>query len=57
MESNAVKEKSFSFAVRIVKLYQPLCEDRKEYALAKQLLHSATSMKANVREAFNADSI
>jgi len=37
--------------VRIVKLYQYLCEDKKEYVLSKQLLRSGTSIGANVSEA------
>ena len=48
---NIVQEKSFSFAVRIVKLYKYLCEEKKEYTLSKQLLRSGTSVGANIEEA------
>ena len=48
---NVVCDKSFGFAVRIVKLYQYLCETKKEFVLAKQLLRSGTSIGANVAEA------
>jgi four helix bundle protein len=51
-----LKEKSFAFAVRIVKLYRSLCDDRREFVLSKQLLRSGTSVGALVREAQNAES-
>ena len=48
---NLIEKKSFAFAVRIVKLYKLICEDRIEYTLSKQLLRSGTSIGANVSEA------
>ena len=48
---NVVKEKSFAFAVRVVKLYVYLCKTKKEYVLSKQLLRSGTAIGALVREA------
>ncbi|MBC5839479.1 four helix bundle protein [Flavobacterium muglaense] len=56
MKDNIVKNKSFDFAVRIVKLYQYLCVDKKEYVLSKQLLRSGTSVGAMIREAEHAES-
>jgi len=56
MKENIVKVKSFGFAVRIVKLYQYLCEHKKEFILSKQLLRSGTSVGAMVREAEHAES-
>src|SRR5580658_5053700 len=53
--SNAVKEKSFAFAVRIVNLYIHLCK-KKEFVLSKQLLRSGTAIGASVREAEQAES-
>ena len=53
---NIVEIKSFDFAVRIVKLYQHLTENKKEYILSKQLLRSGTSIGANVAEAQKAQS-
>jgi four helix bundle protein len=53
---NVVKNKSFSFAVKVVKLYQYLVDQRKEYVLSKQLLRSGTSVGAMVREAEHAES-
>ena len=51
MQESIVEIKSFNFAVRIVKLYQYLCEEKKEYVLSKQLLRCGTSIGANVSEA------
>ena len=51
MQKSIIENKSFDFAIRIVKLYQYLCEDKKEYVLSKQLLRSGTSIGANVSEA------
>lgn len=56
MKDNIVKNKSFGFAVRIVKLYQYSCEQKKEFVLSKQLLRSGTSVGAMVREAEHAES-
>ena len=53
---NIIKDKSFNFAVRVVNLCVLLRNDRKEFVLSKQLLRSATSIGANVREAQNAQS-
>lgn len=55
MKENIVKIKSFAFAVRIVKLYQYLREQKKEFVLSKQLLCSGTSVGAMVREAEHAE--
>ncbi len=53
---NIIKEKSFAFALRITRLYQFLCESKKEYILSKQLLRSGTAIGALVREAEHAES-
>ena len=56
MKSNIIQEKSFAFAVRIVKLYQFLCKEKKEFVLSKQLLKAGTSIGANVEEAIGGQS-
>ena len=56
MKENIIKDKSFDFAIRIVKLYQYLCADKKEFVLSKQLLRSGTSIGAMIREAEHAES-
>ena len=53
---NIVEEKSFRFAVRIVRLYQYLRSKKKEFVLSKQLLRSGTSVGANISEAQQAQS-
>lgn len=55
MKENVVKNKSFTFALRIVRLYQFLCDEKKEYVLSKQLLRSGTSVGALIREAEHAE--
>ncbi len=44
-------EKSYSFAIRVVKAYQFLQNDKKEFVLSKQFLSSGTSIGANIAEA------
>ena len=53
---NILKEKSFSFALRVVKLAQYLNSDKKEYVLSKQVLRSGTAIGALVSEAEYAQS-
>ena len=53
---NVVQQKSYAFALRIVRLYKYLCEDKKEYTLSKQLLRSGTSIGANIEEAIGGQS-
>ena len=54
--SNAIREKSFAFAVRVVNLYKYLRAEKKEFVLSKQLLRSGTAIGALVREAEQAES-
>jgi len=51
MGENILKIKSYSFAIRIVKLSQFLQNDRKEFVLFKQILRSGTAIGALIREA------
>ncbi len=53
---NLVQEKSYAFAIRIVRLYQYLTDKKKEYVLSKQILRSGTSIGANVEEAIGGQS-
>lgn len=52
---NPVKDKSFSFALRVIKLYTFL-KEKNEFVLSKQILRSGTSIGANIRESQNAES-
>ena len=56
MSDSIIKNKSFSFAIRIINLYKFLVENKREYVLSKQLLRSGTAVGALVREAQNAES-
>lgn len=53
---NVVKEKSFAFALRCIKLYRYLRDDKNEYVISKQILRSGTSIGANVEEGIFAQS-
>lgn len=55
-EQNVIVDKSKTFAVRIIRLYQYLGSEKKEYVLSKQLLRSGTSIGANVKEAIRGQS-
>jgi four helix bundle protein len=48
---NIVQQKSYAFALRIVKAYKYLAEEKKEFVLSKQLLRCGTSVGANIEEA------
>ena len=51
MKKSILKSKSFALAVRIVRLYKYLSEQKTEYILSKQVLRSGTSVGAMVCEA------
>ena len=51
MDKNVSFYKSKKFAVRIIKLYSYLKNNKKEYVLSKQLLRCGTSIGANISEA------
>ena len=55
-DNNIVQEKSYQFALRIVKLYSYLQKEKKEFALSKQILRSGTSIGANIEEGIGAQS-
>ena len=55
-QDNIVQQKSYAFAVRMVKLYQHLSAEKKEYVLSKQLLRCGTSIGANIEEALGGQS-
>lgn len=56
MKNSILRDKSKAFALRIIKMYNYLCEEKKEYILSKQALRSGTSIGANIVEAFYAQS-
>ena len=56
MKENVVADKSYAFALRIVKLYKHLSFTEKEFIISKQVLRSGTSIGANIEEAVAASS-
>jgi four helix bundle protein len=50
-KENVTYEKAYNFAIRVVKAYQYLVEEKREFILSKQFLRSGTSIGANVAEA------
>ena len=55
-KENILKDKSYAFAVRVVKAYRRIVHEQKEFVLSKQLLRSGTSVGANIAEANQAQS-
>ena len=55
-KDNIIQIKSYAFAVRIVKVYQFLSDEKKEFTLSKQLLRSGTSIGANIEKAIGGQS-
>ena len=53
---NVIVEKSKAFALRMIKLYNFLSDEKHEYIMSKQLLRSGTSIGANVKEAIRCQS-
>ena len=51
-----IREKSYLFAIRIVKAYKYLTTKQREFVLSKQLLRSGTAIGALVREGVHAQS-
>lgn len=51
MRKNNLYDKSYAFAIRVVKGYQFLSKEKREFIISKQLLRSGTSIGANVSEA------
>lgn len=56
MKDNLIQEKTYAFAIRIVKLYKYLTKNKKEFVLSKQILRSGTSIGANVEEGIGGQS-
>jgi four helix bundle protein len=56
MSKSIAQEKSYAFALRIVKLYRFLCSEKQEYVLSKACLLAGTRVGAHVKEAQQAGS-
>ena len=55
-KENIVIEKSYAFALRIIKLYKYLADTHKEYVISKQVLKSGTAIGALLSELVYAQS-
>ncbi|MDR0830263.1 MAG: four helix bundle protein [Prevotellaceae bacterium] len=55
-KESVLRTKSYTFAVRVVKLCQYLQTEKKEYILSKQIIRSGTSIGALIYEAEYAQS-
>ena len=55
-KDSVLRDKSYKFAIRIVKLSQYLKQENKEFDMSKQILRSGTSIGALIREAEYAQS-
>ncbi|WP_281226503.1 four helix bundle protein [Flavobacterium aquiphilum] len=53
---NVVQNKSYEFALKIVRVYKFLSQEKNEFVLSKQLLRSGTSVGANIEEAIGGQS-
>lgn len=56
MSENAILEKSYRFALRIIRLYKFLCDEKHEYVMSKQTLSAGTDIGAHVKEAQESES-
>jgi four helix bundle protein len=56
MKENPIENKSFAFALRVVKVAKCLESERREFVLSRQVLRSGTAIGALVREAEHAES-
>lgn len=56
MAKSIVQEKADAFAVRVVKAYKYITNEKREYVMSKQLYRSGTSVQANIAEAQYAQS-
>lgn len=55
-KENAIRDKSFAFAVRVVRLFRYLQDDKREFVMSKQVIRSGTAIGALVREAEQGES-
>ena len=51
MKENILRDKSYLFALSVIKISEQLIQNKKEYILSKQLIRSGTAIGALIREA------
>ena len=47
---STLRDKSKRFSIRVIRMYQYLCAEKKEFTLSKQVLRCGTSIGANIAE-------
>jgi four helix bundle protein len=52
--NNIIQDKSYAFSLKIIKIYNYLTTEKKEFVLSKQILRCGTSIGANVEESIGA---
>ena len=57
MKDSIVRDKSYAFALRMIKAYKYLTQEQREFVLSKQVLRSGTAIGALVKEAEHAQSL
>jgi four helix bundle protein len=55
-EDNIIQIESYNFAVKTIRLYQYLVQEKKEFIISKQILRCGTSIGANIEEAIGGQS-
>ena len=55
-QENIVLEKAYKFALRVVKLYKYLTDEKREFILSRKLLDDGTEIGANIKAAQEAES-
>jgi len=55
-KQSPLSDKSFNFALTVIKLHDHLVKTKKEYVVSKQLIRSGTSVGANIEEGMAAQS-
>lgn len=56
MKTNILKERSYAFALRVIKMCRFLAAEQRDFVLSKQVLRSGTSIGANIEEAYQGES-
>jgi len=56
VDIEVLKDKALAFAIRIVLIYKQLCDGKKDFPLARQVLQSGTSIGESLEEAIGAHS-
>lgn len=51
MGDNLLRDRSYNFALRVIKVYKQIVSEKREFVLSKQFLDAGTSIGALIREA------